>query len=221
MFKPRTLSNAYSLTNLQEATLEAVRKKGRPFLNANTGRFGVGSGLGVSNKPPLLPLPAPNNEWKNKPNTTTRTPMRKQLTQREYEEKKAKNLCFYCHQKFVTGHKCEGDLFSIVVLGVDEEPEEEFVDAEEYLMEAVQDLQPHISLNAFTGVSSYQTMRVIGIVANKYKLHILVDLCSTHNFLDINMAKRMGCNIRQTRPLSVSVAGGKQLISSLGCKNFT
>ena len=109
----------------------------------------------------------------------------------------------------------------IVVLGLDEEPEEEFVDAEEYLMEAVQDLQPHISLNAFTGVSSYQTMRVIGIVANKYKLHILVDLCSTHNFLDINMAKRMGCNIRQTRPLSVPVGDGKQLISVSECKNFT
>ncbi|GJT54281.1 retrotransposon-related protein [Tanacetum coccineum] len=41
MFKPKTLSDAYCLTTLQETTLEAIKKKSRPFLNQTNGRFGV------------------------------------------------------------------------------------------------------------------------------------------------------------------------------------
>jgi hypothetical protein len=56
---------------------------------------------------------------------------------------------------------------------------------------------------------------------NKHELHILVDSGSTHNFLDINVAKILGCNIRQTCPSTVTVAGGKQLLSVSECKGFT
>ncbi|GKD37536.1 hypothetical protein Tco_1257743 [Tanacetum coccineum] len=35
MFKPITLAHAYSLTNLQEAILEAVKKKNKPAVNSN------------------------------------------------------------------------------------------------------------------------------------------------------------------------------------------
>ena len=41
MFRPMTLADAYNLTNLQEATLEAVRKKNRPLMSSSMGRFGV------------------------------------------------------------------------------------------------------------------------------------------------------------------------------------
>ena len=63
-------------------------------------------------------------------------------------------------------------------------------------------------------------MRVVGIVANRYKIHILVDTGSTHNFLDVAMAKRMGCKVIQTKPMTVSVAGGKKLMSMGVCKDF-
>ncbi|GJY80037.1 hypothetical protein Tco_0492788 [Tanacetum coccineum] len=76
MFKPKTLSDAYCLTTLQEATLEAVKKKSGFFGNQTTGRFGVTSGNGSSNKQPLLPVPATNIIGRLKPNT----PPRKQLT---------------------------------------------------------------------------------------------------------------------------------------------
>ncbi|GKD96782.1 omega-3 fatty acid desaturase, endoplasmic reticulum-like protein [Tanacetum coccineum] len=116
MFKPRTLADAYYLTNLQEATLEAVKKKNRPIVNHNNIRFSYGSGSGTVSKPPLLTLPSTNNYGKGNPNTTYKAPVRRQLTWKEYEEKRAKNLCFYCDKKFVPGHKCEGQLFSLVVL---------------------------------------------------------------------------------------------------------
>ena len=80
MFKPRTLADAYYLTNLQEATLEAARKKNRPVSNMGGGRFGNGNVM----RPPLLPTPV-QNSFKPKPNNPTNAPMRKQLTQKEYQ----------------------------------------------------------------------------------------------------------------------------------------
>ncbi|GJU71509.1 transposon ty3-I gag-pol polyprotein, partial [Tanacetum coccineum] len=180
MFRPKTLSDAYCLTTLQEATLEAVKKKSRPFTNQSNNRFGVSNASGTTNKLALLP----------KPNTPTPGSVRKQLTQKKYEEKRSKNLCFYCDQKYVPGHKCK-----TVNEGV----------------------QAHISLNALSGISSFQTMRVIGLVAKQHQLHILVDSGSTHNFLDVNMAKIMGCKVWSTCPLAVSVPGGKHMVTVRGC----
>ncbi|GJZ02923.1 hypothetical protein Tco_0520884 [Tanacetum coccineum] len=88
MFRPKTLANAYSLTNLQEATLEAVRKKSKIIMTSYVGRFGSGMGHGSNSKPPLLGLPAPNTSWKSKPNNPLPTPIRNQLTQKEFQEKR-------------------------------------------------------------------------------------------------------------------------------------
>ncbi|GJT65887.1 hypothetical protein Tco_1017367 [Tanacetum coccineum] len=60
-------------------------------------------------------------------------PPRKQLTQKEYEEKRAKNLSFYFDKKFIPGHKCEGQLFSLIVLAENEGSEDEFLDADDSL----------------------------------------------------------------------------------------
>ena len=131
-------------------------------------------------------------------------------------------MCFYYDKKFVHGDKCEGQLFSLIVLADNEELEEEFVDADDSWEEPQSDeIQPQISSNALSGVSSFQTLRVVGMFGNKHELHILVDSGTTHNFLDINMAKRLGCKIRKTCPLFVTVAGGRKLISVSECKGFT
>ncbi|GKC33694.1 putative mitochondrial protein [Tanacetum coccineum] len=42
----------------------------------------------------------------------------------------------------------------------------------------------------------------------KHNLHILVDCGSTHNFLDDNVAKKIGCQSKSTCPLAVTVGGG-------------
>ncbi|GJZ27288.1 retrotransposon-related protein [Tanacetum coccineum] len=82
-----------------------------------------------------------------------------------------------------------------------------------------EETMPQVSLNAMTGVPSYQTMRVKGHV-KKQVLHILVDCGSTHNFLDLHAAKRMGCNLSRMRPLQVSVANWQVMSSVFECKNF-
>ncbi|GKD50173.1 reverse transcriptase, partial [Tanacetum coccineum] len=168
-----------------------------------------------------MALPASNINWRTKPITrSTSAPFRKQLTQKELEEKRAKNQCFYCDQKYTLGHKCSGQVYSLEVLGdtstelLDEQLEEEVLEIEDII-----EYTPHISLNAINGTNTYQTMRICGHVG-KHKLHILIDCESTHNFLDLHTAKKLGCQLTSTCPFQVEIARGHQLTSNYTCKGF-
>nr|GEU89435.1 hypothetical protein [Tanacetum cinerariifolium] len=99
-----------------------------------------------------LALPAPNTISK----LVYVQPIKK-LTQKEIADKRAKNLCFYCDEKFIPGHK----------------------------------------------------------------LHSLIDSGSTHIFLDLKVAKKLGCKLKATCLMDVSVANGQVMSSLYECKGFT
>ncbi|GJV53751.1 gypsy/ty3 retroelement polyprotein [Tanacetum coccineum] len=94
--------------------------------------------------------------------------------------------------------------------GLDWKEQEDFISMEEL---------PHISLNSFKGVSNFQTIRVTGKIGN-HELHILVDYGSTHNFLHMEIARKIGCKLKNTCPLAIIVAGGRQLTNVSECKGF-
>ncbi|GJV00541.1 putative nucleotidyltransferase, ribonuclease H, partial [Tanacetum coccineum] len=162
MFKPRTLNDTYYLANLQKATIES-RAKSKPVYSgyknvASTSSRSYGeSSMSTTNNRPLLALPAPKH---------TVNSGRKQLSKQEYEEKRAKNQCFYCDQKYVPGHKCSGQMFVLEVLVEDGEEHVEEDCFEECLAEDInpvfQEQNPQISLNALSGITTYQTMRIKG-----------------------------------------------------------
>nr|GEW17370.1 hypothetical protein [Tanacetum cinerariifolium] len=120
MFKPATLADAYSLTKLQEAVLNVVKKR-------------------ISHQDLLLAI---------------------------------------------------GQLFSLVLVPRDEDCFEDCIDDEEE------------NRNSMVG---------------QHMVHILVDCGSTYNFLDKNMAKKLGCSIRPTIPLAVTVADGNNLVTTSEC----
>ncbi|GKB74012.1 transposon ty3-G gag-pol polyprotein, partial [Tanacetum coccineum] len=78
---------------------------------------------------------------------------------------------------------------------------------------------PQITLNALSGLNSYQTMRVKGRIS-KQVVHILIDCGSTHNFLDIHTAKKLGCRLAKTTPMQVSVANGQRMMSTSVCHDL-
>ncbi|GJT82002.1 reverse transcriptase [Tanacetum coccineum] len=79
---------------------------------------------------------------------------------------------------------------------------------------------PQISLNDLNGVLGYKIIRIRGTVG-KYIIHILVDPGLTHNFLDTEMAKKLGCSIKSTCPLAVIVGDGFNMwLSTLGDIKF-
>ncbi|GJS34368.1 putative mitochondrial protein [Tanacetum coccineum] len=59
-------------------------------------------------------------------------------------------------------------------------------------------------------------MRVKGRVGKKV-VHILIDCGSTHNFLDVHTAKKLGCKLAKTTPMQVSVANGQRMMSTSVC----
>ncbi|GJZ28716.1 Rho GTPase activating protein with PAK-box/P21-Rho-binding domain-containing protein [Tanacetum coccineum] len=133
--------DAYSLTRLQEAILDVVKKKNKPSGSFNSNRFGNGGNYG---------------------------------------------------NKYTPGHKCAGQLFSLVLVPDDED----CIDNEEENKKSmgIQELQPQISLNSLTRTNNFQTMK--------------------------NMAKKLGFSIRPTGPLAVTVADGNNLITTSECKKF-
>ena len=131
MFRPKSLAEMYGLCRLQESQLNVAKQRNKmPVLP--TPRYNP-QNTTVINSPKPLSLPAPNASWRNKPSTSTSTPYRKQLTQKEMEEKRMKGLCFYCDQKYFPGHKCSSQVFLLEVLVDQEGDEQEKVEVEECL----------------------------------------------------------------------------------------
>ncbi|GJT77699.1 reverse transcriptase [Tanacetum coccineum] len=143
----------------------------------------------------------------------------KRLTQQELEKKRAKHLCFYCDQKYMPRHKCSGQVFSLEVIGTDMEEDGDLLFSKEGVVNTFHSLvdeQPLISLNALSGMNAYRTMRVKGCVV-KNVVHVLIDSGSTHNFLDLQVAKKLGCRLRKICPLDVSMANGNVVTSLYEC----
>lgn len=63
-------------------------------------------------------------------------------------------------------------------------------------------------------------MRVTGMLDKKL-LHILLDSGSTHNFLDLEVAKKLGCKLEKVTSLLVTAGGGTTLKAPYICRNFT
>ncbi|GKD25937.1 hypothetical protein Tco_1232151 [Tanacetum coccineum] len=106
MFQPNTLTDVYCLAKMQEAALLVTKSRQTPLLPSPKSTYANTN----SYVNPALALPAPNTG--NRPSYVQN---RKQLTQREIADKRANNLCFHCDQKFVPGHKCSGQLFSLEI----------------------------------------------------------------------------------------------------------
>ncbi|GJV06167.1 reverse transcriptase [Tanacetum coccineum] len=193
MFKPQTLSVAYSLSKLQIETNEATKKKNKAPLFPTPKFNSYTSGGSQISSPKPLALPAPNVNWRTKAATPQVGP-------------------------------CTGQVYLLeVFLDKEESQEEEEIvfgtEGETSQLHQIFAEGPQISLHALNGIQSYQTLRVIGMVG-KTQIHILIDTSSTHNFIDTKVAKKVGCLVKNTCPLQVSVAGGKTLVSTNICPDF-
>ncbi|GKE25979.1 hypothetical protein Tco_1441363 [Tanacetum coccineum] len=114
-------------------------------------RFNTYTSGTTINSPKPLALPAPNG--RNTSSTSQTILLMRRLTKKELEEKRAKNQCFYCDQKYTPGHTCIGQLYLLEVI----EDNDELDSKEEFLIgarenggkyEQVLEELPHISLHA-------------------------------------------------------------------------
>ena len=134
-----------------------------------------------------------------------------------------KGLCYYCDEPFDKGHKCGSKTTQLFLVKVPGEEGEESDEIHEFAGEidfASEELEPQVSMNAMNGATGFHTMRINGHMGKK-TLHILIDSGSTHNFLDVNLAKRLGCKIDPIAMQAITIADGNQLHCQYVCKRFT
>ena len=63
-------------------------------------------------------------------------------------------------------------------------------------------------------------MRIHGHIKKKV-VAIIIDSASTHNFLDLVVAKRIRCSIQTTNPMKVVVANGTKITRDAICRQLT
>ncbi|KAA8534461.1 hypothetical protein F0562_031978 [Nyssa sinensis] len=132
----------------------------------------------------------------------------------EIEERRKQGLCFHCNDKYGPRHLCK-KLFILEACYPDDMVEDygETIEFdEESAMENI-DEAPAISLHAISGTHTPQTMKVRGTLG-KYRVIVLLDSGSTHNFLKEDVASKLGLLPDKNGQLDVKVASGGSSIKA-------
>ncbi|XP_004301315.1 PREDICTED: uncharacterized protein LOC101314761 [Fragaria vesca subsp. vesca] len=133
----------------------------------------------------------------------------RRLTQADYQERRARNQCFFCDEIFRPGHNCrrgQGQLMVIEVLQEEIEMPDPTTDAgEDSATESEQ--EPEIHLQIMGGLDDNDTMQVKGVFDHK-QIHVLIDTGASHNFIHPALLKKCKAQIRDIKPLKVKLASG-------------
>lgn len=122
----------------------------------------------------------------------------KRLKEKELQEKKAKELCFRCDDKWAIGHRCRRKELSVILV---EEEDEDTTDEtrskppQSPIHEQTQEvnLHPEVSLNSVIGISNPKTMKLKGWLFGK-EVVVLIYPGATHNFVSLD--KWQNCQSR-------------------------
>jgi hypothetical protein len=171
-------------------------------------------------KPSFIPRTKPVNP------TTPSAPLKIQkLTRDEMVEIQLKGLCYNCDEKYFPGHKCkEQNIFMAISEDISEEDVETPLVSESPETTDITppsdppEVEPVISLNALTGFSAPQTLKLIGYIKHR-KVIILVDSGSTHNFIHRRIAQETHCYIHAVNNFQIMIANGGSMKCGGSCEN--
>ncbi|XP_075633382.1 uncharacterized protein LOC142605839 [Castanea sativa] len=178
MLNPQTLNEAFGLAKIQEEYVWSSKK---------SIRYQQESG-----KTSILGLPKSNAVLDTKP----KIPI-KRITPTQMDDRRKKGLCYNCDEEWGLGHKCK-NVKLFLLEGIDIVPSlQSGVHITEMEEEVSGDLnfkgveyKPNeqeegvgITLYALTGTPTPGTMRIKGKI-NGTSLVVLVDIGSTHNYVD-------------------------------------
>jgi hypothetical protein len=171
-------------------------------------------------KPSFFPRPKPVNP------TTPSAPLKIQkLTRAEMAERQLKGLCYNCDDKYFPGHKCkEQNLFMAISEDIQEDDDDTSPVPESPETSEINPPsdppaeEPIISLNALTGFSTPQTLKLIGYIKHR-KVIILVDSGNTHNFIHLRITQETHCYIHAVNNFQIMIANGGSMKCGGCCEN--
>ncbi|KAG5389511.1 hypothetical protein IGI04_031052 [Brassica rapa subsp. trilocularis] len=219
-FNVTTVPAAARIAKLHELSLQhtPVRTPSPTFNSSQRSNFSQPNKNQFSISTPSTTNIAGNQN--NKP-LLSNTPQ-KRVSLEEMQERKRKGLCMFCEEPFTPGHQLKHRRSEFLFLEADPTEFDEEIALKEQLRETTindQDVKvPSISIHALNGSSTFNCMRLLGLYG-KRKLKILIDPGSTHNFLDLQIAKGLGCYLKPIKPASVVAAGGDLITQYKGSLN--
>ena len=120
MFNPKTLQEAYSLAKLQEAARQGPfcgsSGGSKGFYNKNPG--GIMMNSFAKNNTPVISNVAVDHRKNVRPMGAEKRSLN--LTPKQMEEKRSKNLCFWCDERFTPGHRCKNRQLYMLTIQDDE-----------------------------------------------------------------------------------------------------
>jgi hypothetical protein len=173
-------------------------------------------------KPSFIPPTKPVNP------TTPSAPLKIQkLIRDEMVECQLKGLCYNCDDKYFPGHKFkEQNIFMAISEDILEEDVEAPLMSESPETTDITppsdppEVEPVITLNALTGFSAPQTLKLIGYI-NHRKVIILVDSGSTHNFIHRCISQETHCYIHAVNNFQIMIANGGSMKCGEHCENVS
>ncbi|XP_024196009.1 uncharacterized protein LOC112199191 [Rosa chinensis] len=215
--KPRTLYEACELARVYETRNESHRSyarssnQPRPLLGTHSTsahRF-----TPSSNNPKLQGSSMARNAQLSSGNTPHTGNRR--LSQAEYQERRAKNQCFFCDETFKPGHNCRKGQLMVMEISQDERDLLSSTDLVEEEVPPITDLEePLIRLQVMSdNKSSPATMQLKGNF-NKKVVHVLIDSGATHNFIHPQLLRGTKVQVHNFSPLHVVLASGAKMKTS-------
>lgn len=105
------------------------------------------------------------------------------------QERKKRDLCWFCDEKYHTGHKCSKPKIYLLEGMVGEGEDDDEAENEEGTLAVIETNEEEvgellkISLHTIAGSLAPKTMRLFAEI-NHQKVLILIDTESTHSFID-------------------------------------
>lgn len=187
ILKPKDVLEASTITQQLDTKLADLKVKSFPKNSAVQSTF----------RSPLQTLNS-NVMHENKPTTLNV----RSLTPEEVDFYRKNSLCFHCKEKYFKGHTC--DTKQMLLINVQ--------DSDSCVSEEMDNEQLEIiacALFRIPAPPTINTMKVHGFIKN-YPVTILIDLGSSHNFVDLGLAQRVRGILDTGHTFNVKIAeGGK------------
>lgn len=113
----------------------------------------------------------------------------RRLSDKEFQERRAKGLCFKCDDKWVVGHRCKRKELSVILLNDDDDDETMYMGSEPP-PSPTEEISTQVSLNSVIGLSSPKTMELFGKIENSAVV-VMVDPDATHNLISLLAVKKL------------------------------
>lgn len=203
ILEPSNLGRAMDLAQRIEEKLW-ITKAHKPFSGVT--RAGTGTSRGS-----IVPSEASRSIFRANHSEAKIAGEVRRLSDSELQKKREKGLCFRCDEKWGPGHRCKKKELSVLLIHDADEEESSQIDVTE---EAVADLEAvelnqvaEVSLSSVVGLTTPKTMKLKGMVGEQ-EVVVLIDPGATHNFISLDLVKRIQLPIDDSEEYGVTMGTG-------------